>query len=234
MCGRFTQKTTPEELARAFDLAAIPDDLGERFNIAPQSPVLVVPGGPGPRRAVPMQWGLVPQWAKDPSIGARLANGRSESAHEKPAFRQALERRRGLLLMDGFFEWATEGRIKVPYYFSRPGKEPFAVAALYERWLPPGEHTEPPLPLWTACLLTCEAAAPVADFHDRMPVVLPRDTWQRWLQAGPLHANDLRELLRPHADHFDATRLKRYVNDARHEGPACLEPEPQAKEVRLI
>ncbi len=234
MCGRFTQKTSPEELARAFELSELPADLGDRFNVAPQSPVLVVPSVPGPRRAAVMQWGLVPRWAKDPSIGARLANGRSETAAEKPAFREALQRRRGLLLMDGFFEWATEGRVKVPYYFRRPTGEPFAVAALYERWTPPGEHAEPPPPLWTTCLLTCAAAEPIAQIHDRMPVVLPEQAWSRWLQSGPLAASDLQEFLRPLPDFFESTRLARYVNDARHEGPECLQPDPEVKEIRLL
>lgn len=234
MCGRFTQKTGPAELAAAFDLAEPPPDLGVRYNIAPSLAVLVVPNEPGPRLAVPMRWGLVPHWARDPGIGNQLANGRAESAADKPSFRQALRRRRGLLLMDGFFEWKTEGRKKLPYLFTQPDDAPFAVAALWERWSPPAQDGTQPPDLVTVCLLTTDPCPTVADVHDRMPVILGRQDWDRWLTPDPVQPNDLQDLLVPWQGALLARPVSRYVNDAAHEGPECVAPAEESRVMTLF
>ncbi|MBM4344196.1 MAG: SOS response-associated peptidase [Deltaproteobacteria bacterium] len=235
MCGRFTQKTPAADLAEAFDLAEIPVDFGPRYNIAPASQVLVVPNLPGPRRALPMQWGLVPGWATDPAIGNHLANARSETAADKPSFRQALRRRRGLLLMDGFYEWQTVGKRKVPHWFTVPGGGPFAVAALWEVWAP---AEDPDAQLLSTTLLTCEPNPTVAALHDRMAVILPRAHWDAWLAPGPADPATLRPLLAPWSGPLSVVRVSDYVNVAGHEGPACIEPAagppPQSRQPLLL
>lgn len=221
MCGRFTQKTTAADLAEVFDLDEIPVEFGPRYNIAPTSPVLVVPNLPGPRRAVPMRWGLVPGWAKDAAIGNQLANARSESVADKPSFRGAFRQRRGLLLMDGFYEWQTVGKRKVPHWFTLPEGGPFAVAALWEQWAPAGG---PDAQLLSTCLLTCEPNPTVAALHDRMAVILPRQSWDAWLAPGRADPACLQAMLVPWQGALSVLRVSDYVNVAGREGVGCIEP----------
>lgn len=221
MCGRFTQKTRPEELVAAFDLAEPPEDLGARYNVAPSQPVLVVANRPGPRRAEVMRWGLTPAWSPRPGAPTLLVNARSETAAVKPSFRQALRQRRGLLLMDGFYEWQTNGRSKQPFWFALPDERPFAVAALWQP-PPPAEPEGPP----QVCLLTTGPCATVAPVHDRMPVILAPSQWPLWLGQAPLADEALRQLLVPWAGALLARAVGTQVNDARVEGPALLAPQP--------
>ncbi len=221
MCGRFTQKTPASELAEAFDLSDQPEELGPRYNIAPSQPVLVVTNRAGPRRAEVMRWGLVPYWAKDPAIGNQLANARSESLADKPSFRQAYQRRRGLLLMDGFYEWQTVGKTKVPHHFGLPSGKPLAVAALWEAWQPPGA---PDQLLHSVTLVTTAPNPTVAALHDRMAVILPRAAWPLWLSPEALPAEALQPLLVPYDGELAVTRVSTYVNVAGREGPQCLAP----------
>lgn len=226
MCGRLTQKTSPDELVRAFALAEAPPDLGQRYNIAPSLPVLAVPNH-GPRHAEVFRWGLVPAWAGDPSIGQRLANARSETVADKPAFREAVRKRRCLLLADGFYEWKTAGRDKLPFYFTLRSGAPFAIAGLWEVWHPKmSGPTELGEALHTTCLLTTDANAVVGEVHDRMPVILPPEAWALWLDRDLRDVERLRPWLRPLADaDLVATRVSRHVNSAAHEGPECIRPD---------
>jgi len=233
MCGRFTLKTSPADLMRAFGLLEPPPDLGARYNIAPSLDILAIPNR-GPRHAEVFRWGLVPSWAKDPSIGHKLSNARAESALEKPSFRQALHKRRCLVPVDGFYEWRTEGKRKTPFYFSRHDGQPLALAGLWEVWRPPlAANDEGPRDpqrsldangrLWSVCLLTTDANAVVADLHDRMPVVVQPADFERWLDPA-LDGAAVRELLRPlPAELLGAREVSRFVNNARNEGPQCLE-----------
>lgn len=220
MCGRFTQKASPQELADAFGLGELPVDLGARYNISPSQPVLVVANRPGPRRAEVMTWGLVPAWAHKPLAPGQLANARSESAAEKPSFRQALRWRRGLLLMEGFYEWQTVGKHKQPHWFSLPGQQPFGVAALWELPHPLGGSDTA-----TTCLLTTDPCATVVALHDRMPVILPPSAWSTWLAEGPLGETDLRQLLIPWSGELLVRPVSPRVNRSGVEGPECIEPQ---------
>lgn len=221
MCGRFTQKTPATDLAQVFGLDEVPAEFGPRYNIAPTSQVLVVPNLPGPRRALPMRWGLVPPWAKDPAIGSQLANARSETAAEKPSFRRAVRYQRGLLLMDGFYEWQTVAGRKVPHWFSLPDGQPFAVAALWEQWAP---ADDPDARLLSTCLLTCQPNPTVAALHDRMAVMLPREHWDAWLVPGRADPATLQPLLAPWQGPLSVLRVSDFVNVAGREGPQCLAP----------
>ena len=161
------------------------------------------------------------------SIGQRLANARSETAADKPAFREALRKRRCLVLADGFYEWKTAGNHKLPFYFALRDGAPFAMAGLWEVWHPSGgDGLASDTALHTTCLLTTDANPVVAEVHDRMPVILPRAAWAQWLDPELQDPAQLQPLLRPLADDgLVATRVSRYVNAAGHEGPACIAPD---------
>lgn len=222
MCGRFTQKTSPTDLAKWLGLAEVPADLGARYNIAPSQDVLAIPNH-GPRHAEVFRWGLVPAWAKDPAIGNRLVNARSETCGEKPAFREALRSRRCLLIADGFYEWRRVRNQATPVYFQRADGKPFLIAGLWEIAQAGRPLDEPPLR--TCCLLTTPANATVAPTHHRMPVLLMPEAMDRWLDPGPLSAEAVRDLLKPPPDELlTATEVSRYANDTAHEGPQCIAP----------
>ncbi|MGQ9371881.1 SOS response-associated peptidase [Azospirillum sp. ST 5-10] len=224
MCGRILLATPLAELQRAFGFAERPN-LAPRYNIAPTQDVATVRLEGGARRFAAARWGLVPSWAKDPSVGSRMINARGESVAEKPAFRAAFRQRRCLVPADGFYEWLAVdgGKRKQPYVIRRPDRTPFALAGLWERW--PGPRGEPlPAPLETVTIVTTVANAALARLHDRMPVVLDPADYDRWLDpATPLP--DVAALLRPAPDAaLEAQPVSPRVNNVRHDDPGCIEP----------
>jgi putative SOS response-associated peptidase YedK len=200
MCGRFTLFLDAETLREEFGLTEVPPDLSPRYNIAPSMQLAVVTSAES-RKVEWMRWGLVPSWAKDPAIGNKMINARSETLMEKPSFRNAFQRRRCLILADGFYEWKRgEGKNpSAPYYFHLVDQKPFAFAGLWEFWRSPeGED------LRTCTIITCAANSLVASVHDRMPVIFTRDTADQWLAAAPVEK--LHPLLAP----LDSTRMSAY------------------------
>src|SRR5215211_535980 len=141
MCGRFAQKSPVRKISKQFKVEEVPL-LVERYNVAPAQSVLAVREVSDGREAAFLKWGLVPRWAKDPAIGNKLINARSETVTEKPSFRDAFSRRRCLVPMEGFYEWARRGDSKRPFYFHMRDGEPFAVAGLWESWEGSGELLE--------------------------------------------------------------------------------------------
>jgi putative SOS response-associated peptidase YedK len=176
MCGRFTLRSSGEAVAEAFGLAEAPD-LFPLFNIAPGQPVAVVrqkQQAQG-RELAFLRWGLVPAWADDPSVGDRLANARSEKVAAKPPFRRAFRSRRCLVVADGFYEWRrTTGR-KQPYFVGLQGDRPFGLAGLWERWDKHGGPVE------SCTILTTDANELMRPIQERMPVILPPDQYDLWL-----------------------------------------------------
>ncbi|NJO07097.1 MAG: SOS response-associated peptidase [Chloroflexaceae bacterium] len=220
MCGRFTLRTPSEVLAAQFELPNIPA-LNPRYNVAPTQAVAVVRQQPVGRHLDWLQWGLVPHWAKDPSIGSRMINARSETVAEKPAFRAAFKARRCLVLADGFYEWqAILGtRTKQPFYFQMEAGKPFAFAGLWEQWNGPDGLLE------TCTLLTTEANALVQPVHDRMPVILPPDVYSVWLAPDMHDRGALEALLVPYDPAaMQAYPVRRAVNNTRNDSPECIEP----------
>ena len=218
MCGRYTLSSPGPEIAAAFGLDEAPA-LSPRYNIAPTQSVPVVRATAGGRMLAMLRWGLVPAWAKDISVGNRMINARAESAAEKPAFREAMRRRRCLLPADGFYEWLRGPSGSQPHRFHRPTGEPFGMAGLWEEW------TSPEGELIGSCtILTTEANALVRPIHDRMPVVLDPADFEAWLDPGSRDARWLAGLLVPCSpDRMVVSVASRRLNDARHEGPDCLE-----------
>ncbi len=223
MCGRFGLTVGAQQLAELLGLDEIPDAT-PRFNIAPTQDVLTVRLEDGRRRAATMRWGLVPSWAKDVKIGAKMINARSETAPDKPAFRAAFKRRRCLVPADGFYEWQRVGKSKRAFHFHLRSGQPFAMAGLWEVWRDPAQPEATPLVSCTVLTTDCnELVRPV---HDRMPVILPREAWAPWLDPGVQDADALTRLLAPYPSAaMEATPVGSYVNDARHEGPACRQAE---------
>jgi putative SOS response-associated peptidase YedK len=225
MCGRFTQQRTWAELVRLYKIteaAPAPNGLA-RYNIAPTQDIAVVyADAAGSRRLAPMRWGLVPSWSKDARGGARMINARAETVLERPAFRNAMRRRRCLIPADGFYEWqARAAAPKQPYRITLQGERPFAFAGLWERWK--GAPDGRPL---TSCTIITTAPNPLlAPIHDRMPVILDEADHPAWLDCAATSAADATALLRPYPpEQMRARPVGRIVNRAGNDDPACIAP----------
>jgi putative SOS response-associated peptidase YedK len=222
MCGRFTLKTPLTQVADAFDLAPTALPKGEwraRYNIAPTQQVLIVREVPqsGSRELVPVQWGLVPQWAGDPSIGSRLINARGETLPEKPAFREAFRNRRCLVVADGFYEWRQGAKPRQPYFIRLKQGGPFAFAGLWERW----QHGE--LAIESCSIVTTEANELLCPLHNRMPVILQPADYSRWLDAERQDPEKIMPLLKPvPAEAMLMHSVSTSVNNPKTDGPQCL------------
>ncbi|HYC02487.1 MAG TPA: SOS response-associated peptidase [Azospirillaceae bacterium] len=229
MCGRFVMATPVAEIGRMFGVQERPN-LQARYNVAPTQAVAVVRAGDeGGRRLDLMRWGLVPFWAKDAGIGSKMINARSDGLAEKPAFREAVRRRRALIPADGFYEWRTIGcgdrTEKRPLYFRRRDGLPLAFAGLWESWKGPKGGEALPEPMLTASIVTTDANATLREIHDRMPVVLPESDWDEWLSPDTGLERAL-SLLRPAADDLlEALPVSTRVNSVRNEGPELILPD---------
>lgn len=223
MCGRFVAATPPDRLAELFGVTDVrAADLGPRWNVAPTVDVYAVAeGSDGERRLGSFRWGLVPWFADDPRGGAKMINARAESVADKPAFRRALERRRCLVPADGFYEWLRTGSEKLPHLFTAADGSVLAFAGLWEVWRPKDEPDAEPLR--TCTIITTGANRTMRPIHDRMPVVLTPDTWNRWLDRAPARGTDLADLLVPPPDDLLVCRpVSTKVNNVRNEGADLL------------
>jgi putative SOS response-associated peptidase YedK len=194
MCGRYFQQRGPASVARYFETVNPLPNIAASWNRAPTQDALVVRRHPetGARYLDALRWGLVPRWAKDPAVGSKMINARSEGITEKPSFRDAFRKRRCLVTADGFYEWRTEGKAKQPFAVCLAGSEPMALAGLWEGWRAPDGGI-----LRTCTIVTGEANAKLAPMHHRMPMILPREAWPLWLGEEPAEADALLALLRP-------------------------------------
>jgi putative SOS response-associated peptidase YedK len=211
MCGRFTLRQVPYEWVKQLALPIF----SPRYNIAPTQQVLAIRQRDGVREAVELRWGLVPSWADDPKIGNRLINARAETVATKPAFRKAYERRRCLILADGFYEWKKQGKAKQPYFIHRPDDQPFAFAGLWEWWKGNG------LEIASCTIITTAANAMMRPLHDRMPVILDEQDHARWLDA----TQEADDLLRPAPEELlEAYPVSTKVNSPANEGAELIQP----------
>ena len=225
MCGRFTLYASPGEVATLFDLPEEPI-LAPRYNVAPTQPVGLVRLNPNSheREWALTHWGLIPSWSKDPSIGARMINARSETVAEKPSFRAAFKRRRCLVPVSGFYEWKKLAKGKQPHYITAPDGEPLAIAGLWEYW----EGADGSA-LESCTLLTTTANDLMSPLHDRMPVFIAPEDFAEWLgdgkEEGRRYLDSLQHLLRPAPeDLLTAYPVSPYVSNARNEGESCIAP----------
>jgi putative SOS response-associated peptidase YedK len=220
MCGRFTLTKPIPVLAELFLFPeTAPQD--PRYNIAPTQTVAAVraPADPNHRELAFLRWGLIPSWATDPAIGNRLINARAETVAEKPSFRSAFRQRRCLVLADGFYEWQRLDGKKQPYYFRMRDGQPFAFAGLWERSTNQGKTVE------TCTLLTTEANELLRTIHDRMPVILQPDRYDRWLDPSVQKPDVLKPLLHPYpTEPMTGYPVGSLVNNPRNDSPKCVEP----------
>lgn len=217
MCGRFSNRTSAEKIKQEFRIDEVPS-MEARYNIAPAQKILGVSQEASEREARMFKWGLVPSWAKDSSMGARLINARSETVHEKPAFREAFKCRRCIIPADGFYEWhKTSGR-KQPYYFTMRDEHPFGFAGLWEKWKSAeGEVLE------TCSILTTVANDTVKIVHDRMPVILHPEDYELWIDNDSRKINLLKDLLRPYpGQEMFGYPVSTTVNSAQSQGPELV------------
>lgn len=226
MCGRYSLTKEAEHVARVFELGLVPT-LAPRFNIAPTQSVgaVIQDRRTGQRQWRHLRWGLIPSWAKDPSIGGRMINARCESLVTKPAFRSALRHRRCLIPADGFYEWRKTGLDKQPYHITMADARIFAFAGLWEHWQDrAGEALE------SCTIVTTQSNDLMQSIHDRMPVILQSPDYARWLDPQLQDAQAVVPLMRPlHAEFMVAERVGPYVNSPRHEGPRCIDRVPPSE-----
>ncbi len=221
MCGRFTLTDPDADLAVQFNLPQIPS-LQPRYNIAPTQSVAAVRVATeaAVREMVLLRWGLIPFWAKDPQIGARLINARSETVAEKPAFRHAFRRRRCLVVADGFYEWQKQNGAKQPFYIHLRGSRPFAFAGLWESWK--GEDDSV---IESCTLLTTRPNELLDPLHNRMPVILQPKDYDPWLDPGVQDLESLQALLRPYpSEEMEAYPVSRWVNSPDNDDLRCIQP----------
>ena len=213
MCGRFALQSTADELADYFN-ANPPQHFVSRFNIAPTTPVIAKTS----TELTFFQWGLVPSWTKDVSIGNRMFNARSETIAEKPSFRNAFKRRRCLVPASGFYEWKAEQGGKQPYY-CHLGHSLFSFAGIWEHWQDSMGNE-----LQSCAILTSEASGAMAEIHHRMQVVISSDNQQQWLDHSTEDTDAAWQCIEQREDAFEHYPVSKMVNAARNESQQLIEP----------
>ncbi|WP_413163593.1 SOS response-associated peptidase [Capilliphycus salinus ALCB114379] len=218
MCGRFTLTCLGEQLAEIFQLSEVPE-ITPRYNIAPTQLVATVSiNSKSEKRQLNwMRWGLIPSWAKDQKMGAKLINARVETVAEKPSFRQAIRQRRCLIVADGFYEWQKIEDQKQPYYLHVENHQPFGFAGLWERWKSP-ENEE----IISCTILTTEANNEVRSIHHRQPIIIPENNYSQWLDPQLTEPQEILPLLtsQPPLNYYPVNAV---VNNSRHDQADCIE-----------
>jgi len=230
MCGRYAITTVPEAMRALFAYLNQPN-FPARYNVAPTQPVPIVRVVEGNREFALVRWGLIPSWVKDPRGFTLLINARGESAAEKPAFKNAIKRRRCLFPADGFYEWKRDGERKQPYFVRRKGGGPLAFAGLWESWIGPnGEEQE------TAAIVTTAASASISHVHDRMPVIVPPEQFELWLDPNADPEMAAAVVIQPAPDEvIESDPVSSAGNRTANDTPMLVEPltEPEPLEEKL-
>ena len=219
MCGRFARFSKKPVIIEEFGIEEIGFDFEADYNIAPGRDIAAVTGG-DKKRLVKLRWGLVPSWSKDPAIGFKMINARSETIAGKPSFRTAFKKRRCLIITDGFFEWKKDGKLKVPYFITMKPAHPFGFAGLYERWVSPdGEEIN------SCTIITTQANGILKPIHDRMPVIVDKKDEEIWLNPEIFENDKLSHILKPFdSDAMTAFEVGRIVNYPANNSPECINP----------
>jgi putative SOS response-associated peptidase YedK len=220
MCGRYTLHHSPDQVALRFHVEELLAAPTERYNIAPTQPVAVVVQHDAVRTLDAYRWGLIPAWAKDPDIGSRLINARAETLAEKPAFKQALVKRRCILPADGFYEWQKLPSGRQPYRLHRKDDALFGFAGLWEEW-----KQADGTPLRTCTIITVAPNEVAAQVHDRMPAILRPEDEALWLDPSVKEVSDLLHVLNPYpSEAMEAYAVSKRVNAPMTDDPALLFP----------
>jgi putative SOS response-associated peptidase YedK len=220
MCGRFTQERPASELAEIFGAEPLVEDPGGHYNVAPTDEALVVVQREERRAVTSYRWGLIPHWAGEAKVGSRMINARAETITASPAFRDAFVRKRCLVPVDSFYEWRRDGTRRQPFRIVRRDRRPLALAGLWAGWRDPATDTV----RRTFTIVTTTPNDAIAGLHDRMPVVLEEDAWDRWLDPRPADPGELLAMLVPSEAALDVYAVDRAVNDVRRDGPELILP----------
>lgn len=218
MCGRFTLRTPIDVLLERFQLSLPGFEVLPRYNIAPTQDILVAVEHDNQRKPVLMRWGLIPSWSKDKSWAARMINARQETLSTKPSFRNLVNRRRCLILADGFYEWQVVNGEKWPMYITLPDSELFAMAGLWDTWLDPTNQQTV-----VSCTIVTRAACPsLRQIHDRMPVILSPGDEELWISHTSLTQADVDQIASRVPDKFEYYKVSKLVNSPRNDTPECI------------
>jgi putative SOS response-associated peptidase YedK len=220
MCGRFVITTPVPTIAKRFKVTqVVSPDPGPRYNIAPTNEIIVV-NDEGVRQLTACRWGFLPVWAKDPAIRTNMINARAETVADKPVFRHAFKKQRCLVIADGFYEWKKERGRKLPMYIRLKTGEPFGFAGLYNVWTSPAGDE-----VCTCTIITTRANDLLKPIHDRMPVIIPMEREDRWLDPALQDKKELLPLLEPYdADAMEAWEVSPRMNRPGYDSPENIEP----------
>ena len=219
MCGRYLIISSPEAMRLLAGYLEQPN-FPPRYNVAPTQPIPVVRIDNGARQFALMRWGLIPSWVKDPKTFTLLINARGETVCEKPAFKNAMKRRRCLIPADGFYEWKLDGKSRRPFVVRPLDRAPVMFAGLWETWTGPnGEEID------TAAIVTTAANKTLHPIHHRMPVILQKEQFEPWLDCAHVGTGEASTLLRPaREDRMEAHEISPEINRVMNDGPQVLEP----------
>ncbi len=219
MCGRYTLLAEELDILEAFGISNPIEEYQPRYNIAPGQNILAIVSDGQKKKAGYLKWGLVPNWAKDPKIGYKMINARTESAADKPSFKRLMEQRRCLIVADSFYEWKRNGKEKQPLRISLQDRKLFGFAGLWDRWKVGDQE------LVTCTILTKEPNDFMSEIHNRMPVILPKDKELDWIEKEKKDPYEMRDFLLGLPDEaLTAYEVSSYVNNAKNEGADCVLP----------
>jgi len=218
MCGRFSRKATLQAIVDEFEIADVNGQIEPSYNIAPGQDVAVILKDDS-RKLGLLKWGLIPSWSKDPKIGNRMINARAETLAEKPSFKHPVRRKRCLIVADGFFEWKKEGKQKIPMYIFLKDQKPFIFAGLWDTWTSPEGNK-----VSTCTIITTEPNKFMEKIHNRMPVILPKEHIDLWLDREVQDEQQVLPLLKPYPEkEMDAYEVSRMVNSPKNNSPEVIQ-----------
>lgn len=217
MCGRFSRKATLQAIVDEFEIEEVSGTIEPSYNIAPGQEIAVILKDES-RKLGLLKWGLIPAWSKDPKIGYRMINARAETLAEKPSFKHPLRRKRCLIVADGFYEWKKEGKQKIPMYIFLKDQKPFVFAGLWDTWTSPEGKK-----ISTCTIITTEPNKLLKKIHNRMPVILPKEHIEDWLDRSVEDEQRVLPLLQPYRDdEMDVYEVSRLVNSPKNNTPECI------------
>lgn len=219
MCGRFVTDSNISVIKKLFNIKEVLSDIAPSYNIAPSQNVAVVVKDEV-NKLMTCRWGFIPSWSKDESVGYKLINARAETVAVKPMFTAAFEKHRCLVVADGFYEWRKEDKVKTPVYIHLKSGEPFGLAGLYNVWTSPeGKH------ICTCTIITTDANDLIEPIHNRMPVIIPRDRQELWLDTETGDKTELLSLLKPYpSKELELYDVSTKVNSPKFNSPECIRP----------
>jgi putative SOS response-associated peptidase YedK len=219
MCGRFTLLTPWEELLRTYDAVSEIESLEPSYNIAPTQQIAAIIHDGKKRKLGSLRWGLIPPWAPDKKIGSKMINARAETLLEKRSFKKAFQKQRCLIPADSFYEWKTEDGNKQPMRIQRKDKTPFAFAGLWETW-----QDDDGSNIYTCTIITTEANSFMQLIHHRMPVILPANSQDIWLDRNHQDTETLQQILKPFSEELTAYPVSTLVNSPKNNREELINP----------